>query len=122
MHNNIPERGPTGDTFYYPATWAHELGHLFLGHLGSDRALNVPQRPQMGDAQRELEAESVSFLVCARNEVTSKSETYLAAYVEENTTIDHIDLYQVMRAAGHVETLLGLTGHTRYDRPKRTEH
>ena len=104
------------------ASLAHELGHLFLGHLGSDKELNVPLRVQSDHAQRELEAESVAFLVCARNGVTSKSETYLATYVKENTTIDHIDLYQVMRAAGQVETLLGLTGHMKYDQPMRTKH
>jgi hypothetical protein len=103
------------------ATLAHELGHLFLGHLGPDKKLNVPQRPVMDHAQQELEAESVAFIVCARNGVTSKSETYLTNYVTNNTTIDHIDLYQVMRAAGQVETLLGLTAHTKYDWPKKID-
>jgi antirestriction protein ArdC len=56
-------------------TLAHELGHLFLGHLGPNRDLKVPQRHSMNEAQRELEAESVAYLVCARNGVTSKSET-----------------------------------------------
>ena len=54
--------------------------------------------------------------------MTSKSETYLANYVKENTTIDHIDIYQVMRAAGQVETLLALTAHTKYDKPKKRGH
>jgi hypothetical protein len=103
-------------------TLAHELGHLFLGHLGPDRALNVPERPQMNLAQWELEAESVAYLVCARNGVTSKSETYLADYVERNTTVEQVDFYQVMRAAGQIETLLGLTAHTKYDRPKSRGH
>ena len=99
------------------ATLAHELGHLFLGHLGSDKALSVPQRHPLEHDQRELEAESVAYMVCARNGVASKSESYLANYVSENTTIDDIDLFQVMRAAGQVETLLGLTAHTKFDRP-----
>jgi hypothetical protein len=98
------------------ATLAHELGHLFLGHLGSDKKLNVPERPRMNHDQRELEAESVAFIVCSRNGVKSKSESYLANYVNENTTVDKIDIYQVMRAAGQVETLLGLTARTKYDR------
>jgi hypothetical protein len=97
-------------------TLVHELGHLFLGHLGPDKALNVSERASMDHAQLELEAESVAFLVCARNGVRSKSETYLAHYVETNPTIDDIDIYQVMRAAGQVEALLGLTAHTKYDR------
>jgi len=100
------------------ATVAHELGHLFLGHLGKDKYLNVPERPRLPLAQRELEAESVSFIVCARSGVQSKSESYLAEYVKDDTTVDHMDLYQVMRAAGQVEGLLGLAAHTKYDRPK----
>ncbi|MDA3898712.1 MAG: hypothetical protein PF482_21435 [Desulfobacteraceae bacterium] len=79
----------------------------------------MPPRYEMDLAQRELEAESVSYLVCARNGVTSKSETYLKDYVAPGTTIDHIDIYQIMRAAGQVETLLGLNAHTGYNKPKK---
>ena len=100
------------------ATLTHELGHLYLGHLGPDKAIDVPQRPSMTHTQKELEAESLAYLVCARNGVASKSETYLANYVNKNTTVDEIDLYRVMRAAGQVENLLGLTPKTNYDRPK----
>ena len=81
------------------ATLAHELGHLFLGHLGLDQALSVPDRRDLSHRQVELEAESIAFIVCKRNGVTSKSETYLANFVTENSTIDHLDIYQVMRAA-----------------------
>lgn len=96
------------------ATLTHELGHLFLGHIGPDKAMNVPKRVPLTHDRRELEAESVSFLVCARNGVQSKAETYLTNFVKANTTTDSIDLYQVMRAAGQVETLLELTSHTSY--------
>ena len=54
----------------------------------------------------------------AWSKVTSKSETYLSKYVTEMSAIDNIDIYQVMRAAGHLETLLGLGAHTKYDKPK----
>lgn len=101
------------------ASLAHELGHLYLGHLGPDKKLNIPERLGITQTQCELEAESVAYLVCARNDVKSKSETYLTTYVTETTTIDYLDLYQVMRAAGQVETILGLAARTKYDKPKR---
>lgn len=99
-------------------TIAHELAHLFLGHLGPNKTLNIPERPRPDHVQEELEAESVAFLVCARNGVESKSQTYLSEYVEKNATVDRIDLYQIMRAAGQIEAILGLAAHTRYEMPE----
>ena len=110
MHVNRNHQPPIQFT-----TVAHELGHLFLGHLGVDKKLNVPDRRSMEHRQRELEAESVAYLVCARNGVTSASETYLQHYVTDHTKRDHIDVYQVMRAAGQVETILGMAAQTRFD-------
>ncbi|MGZ5481056.1 MAG: ImmA/IrrE family metallo-endopeptidase [Pyrinomonadaceae bacterium] len=89
-------------------TVAHELGHLFLGHLGTDKKLNIPKRIALTQSQQEFEAESVAYLVCHRNGVTSKSHTYLSGYVNHNSTLDRFDLSHIMLAAGKVEALLGL--------------
>jgi hypothetical protein len=43
-------------------TIAHELAHLFLGHLGPDKFLGVPARPRPPRAEEEVEAESVASL------------------------------------------------------------
>jgi antirestriction protein ArdC len=94
-------------------TLAHELAHLFLGHLGPDKKLNVPKRRVLDHASQELEAESVAYITCSRNGVTSKSETYLSAFVTGETSVDSLDLYQIMRAAGQVEAVLGLGARTR---------
>lgn len=98
------------------ATLAHEFGHLFLGHLGPDKKLDIPKRPPLAITQKELEAESVAYLVCCRNGVESKSQVYLSNYVAANTMVEHIDLYQVMRASGQVETVLGLAAVSKFDR------
>jgi hypothetical protein len=44
------------------ATLIQELGHLFLGHLGVDKYLNIPDRPRLEHKQQELEAESVACI------------------------------------------------------------
>ena len=88
------------------STVAHELGHLFLGHLGADELLGIPTRECPPLAQKELEAESVAYLVCARHEITTSSQEYLSTYVQQHTTVDDIDLYRVMRAAGKVEEVM----------------
>jgi hypothetical protein len=98
-------------------TLTHELAHLLLGHLGQDKKLSVPERPALSHAQRELEAESVAYIVCERNGVQSKSHTYLSNFVDAGTTVEHLDVYQVMRAAGQVETMLGLAAHAQFDKP-----
>ena len=102
-------------------TIVHELAHLFLGHLGKDKKWGIKDRRRCTHTQQELEAETVAFLVAKRNGVESKSETYLTNYVRDNPTIDDIDYYQLTRAAGQIETLLGIAAHTRFDIDGRPE-
>lgn len=100
------------------ATLAHELGHLALGHLGPDKKRGIPDRSRLTHGRQELEAESVAYVVCQRNGVKSKSQVYLSNFVTANATVDDlVDVYQVMRAAGQVEALLGLSARAQFDRP-----
>jgi hypothetical protein len=49
--------------------------------------------------------------------VSSKSESHWANPVPQDTTIDCLDPHLVTSVAGQVDTLLGLTAHTKYDEP-----
>ena len=97
-------------------TLVHELGHLFLGHLGPDKKLKVPERRRLEHAKREIEAESVAYIVCERSGVHPKSQSYLSNFVQSDTSLEDLDIYQVMRAAGQVETILGIATRSRFDR------
>lgn len=90
------------------STLVHELAHLYLGHLGEDRHLRIDGRAHVSHQQCELEAESVAYLVSKRQGVHCRSHTYLSNYVSQHTEVGDLDLYQVMKVAGHVELLLGL--------------
>lgn len=95
-------------------TIAHELAHLFLGHLGEDKKRSIKDRRSCTLAQREIEAETVAYLVAKRNGVDSRSETYLANYVRDHGSIADLDFYQMTRAAGQIETLLGIAATSRF--------
>ncbi len=90
------------------ATLIHELAHLYLGHLGFGSYLRIPDRSFLTRDEQEVEAESLSYLVCHRAGVHSEAESYLAKYLQQDASIDHIDIYELMRAAGHIETALGI--------------
>ncbi|MDP2355082.1 MAG: ImmA/IrrE family metallo-endopeptidase [Beijerinckiaceae bacterium] len=87
-------------------TVAHELAHLYLGHLGDDRGRRVPNRRDIPNALREVEAEMAAYLVAMRNGVKPRSESYLANY---KGAFDALNLYAVTRAANAVETALGIS-------------
>ncbi|HNP64828.1 MAG TPA: ImmA/IrrE family metallo-endopeptidase [Woeseiaceae bacterium] len=101
-------------------TLTHELAHLFLGHLGQDQKLKIHGR-KIDHSKRELEAESVAYLVCNRNGVKSKSETYLRNFVENHTTLEEIEVHQIMRAAERIEEILCLKAHIQFDNPVKPE-
>lgn len=89
------------------STLVHELAHLYLGHLGSDAYLNIPDRSLLEHRERELEAESLAYVVCRRAGVQCDPESYLANYIRVGNPCDGIDIYSVMRTAGALEGLLG---------------
>ena len=93
-------------------TIAHELGHLYLGHLGADAKPRIPNRRRIPERMQEIEAESAAYLVGHRNGVEPVSDAYLAGFfVEAGEPIGRtLDVERVMRAAGAVERAMGLDG------------
>jgi hypothetical protein len=89
-------------------TVAHELAHLYLGHLGADKARDIRDRRDRMHAQREVEAEMAAWLVAKRNGLTPRSESYLSSY---SGAMSDIDLYAVMRVANAVEMAMGISSH-----------
>lgn len=112
----LNQNHPTAVQF---TTLAHELGHLFLGHIGPNTRLNIPKRRTMTHSELEIEAESVAYLVCERNNIKSKSDAYLSHFVKGGVRVDSLDLYQITRAAGQVESILKLTKHTQFPQSKK---
>ena len=90
-------------------TLAHELGHLYLGHLGGDAKRRIPDRRHVAERWCEVEAESVAYLVGHRHGVEPVSDAYLSGFIEAGEPIGRsLDIERVMRAAGAVEGVMGL--------------
>jgi hypothetical protein len=87
------------------ATLAHELGHLYCGHLGTSNERWWPDRRRLHLPVREFEAESVCYLVCARLGIDNASEEYLAGYVRKYSTTPPISLDCVTKSAWLIEQM-----------------
>lgn len=87
-------------------TVAHELAHLYLGHLGADNGRRVPDRRDTPHALMEVEAEMAAYLVAMRNGLTPRSESYLSNY---KGAFEDLNLYAVTRTANAVETTMSLS-------------
>lgn len=94
-------------------TLAHELGHIFCGHLGAcgagvrDGASGWPDRSDLPDAEREIEAEAVADIVGSRAGLSTASASYLQRHVR-NADLAQVDLDIITRAAARIERLAKL--------------
>lgn len=87
-------------------TVAHELAHLYLGHLGADNGRRVPDRHNIAHDLMEVEAEMAAYLVAMRSGLKPRSETYLSKY---KGAFEDLNLYAVTRTANAVETAMGIS-------------
>jgi hypothetical protein len=85
------------------ATLAHELAHLYCGHLGTPNPEWWPDRRGLSEDVREFEAESVCYLICARLGIDNPSEQYLANYAGSETPPISLDC--VLKAGGLIEQM-----------------
>ena len=88
------------------ATLVHELAHLYCGHLGTPDRKWWPDRRGLSLAVRELEAESVSYLVCNRLGIKTPAEEYLSGYIKKKEKLPtSISLDCLMKSAGLIEQM-----------------
>ena len=87
------------------ATIVHELAHLYCGHLGSPNPQWWPSRVGLSTDVAEFESESVTYMVCRRLGIDSRSAEYLAGYLGGHGEVPSISLELVMKAAGLIEKM-----------------
>ncbi len=93
------------------AAIAHELGHIFCGHLGGCGGFRDtsgwPDRRGLDHNVREMEAEAVAWLVARRAGLETQSAAYLKRHVEAGSTF-MVDVGLVERAASRIESMAAL--------------
>ena len=93
-------------------TLAHELGHIFCGHLGAcqsksggaDEESGWPDRRRLATAESEVEAEAVAFLIASRAGLVSASAAYLTPHPKK-AHMSLVDVDLITRAAARIERI-----------------
>lgn len=95
------------------STLIHELAHLFLGHTGhkelslnnSGKKTKLMQRKLTRTAE-ELEAETVSFLLCKKLGLETRAADYIAGYITNENDLIKFSYESVIKMADKIEDLL----------------
>ena len=86
-------------------TLAHELGHVFCGHLGETELGFWSERRPLEKKVEEFEAEVVAYLVTDRMGLDVDSATYLSGYLKDDQPLPNYSLDAVLKATGKVEEM-----------------
>ncbi len=90
------------------STLCHELAHLMLGHLGNFHNCECKERWNLLTDAKEIEAESVSWLVCKRLNITTDADRYLGGYFGDNDQelLQNISIDNILTTAGRIESMI----------------
>jgi hypothetical protein len=83
----------------------HELGHVLLGHLGSDLDRWWPARSSLNDTAVEIEAESVAYIVTSRFGLSGSSAGYVAMLGHSGNLPPSVSLDTTAKVAGLLERM-----------------
>jgi hypothetical protein len=83
----------------------HELAHILLGHLGTDRDHWWPGRSNLGRATIEIEAEAVAYIVGTRFGLVGSSAAYVSRHLKDGILPAGVSLDSIAKVAGHIERM-----------------
>jgi len=101
------------DERYKYSFLVHELAHIYCGHLGADEPREKKKqrwsdRRHLTRNQWEIEAETVSYLVCTRCGLETKAMEYVAGYLKNaEEDLSKISIKIILDAARTIEDMAG---------------
>lgn len=84
------------------ATFAHEIGHLYCGHLGGAKSDWWPDRKGLDESMREYEAESVARLVFRRIAPEVELPDHLEQYFQPGAPVPDAGWSRVVSASDRI--------------------
>jgi hypothetical protein len=87
------------------STLIHEIGHVLCGHIQPLITSWWRDRSELTEEISEIEAESVSYLVCSRIGLETISYKYLSNYIKKNERIPMISLDTILTVSGYIEQM-----------------
>jgi antirestriction protein ArdC len=99
VHRELDEKSRYG-------VLCHELAHIYLGHLGSDKDHWWASRSGLNGRAIEIEAETVAFIVTTRLGLWGSSAAYVSRYLgKEKELPDSVSLDLIAKVAGRIEEM-----------------
>lgn len=87
------------------ASLTHELAHIYAGHVGTTDETWWSDRSKLPKEIKEIEAESISFLVCRRIGIDTNAQEYLAGYIADHEEMPLFSLDTVLTVPGYIEQM-----------------
>lgn len=87
------------------STLVHELAHIYCGHLGVLKDSWWKSRTSLKRDVEEIEAESVSYLVCKRLGLESTAIRYLSDYIKNEKLLPAISIETILTVSNHIEKM-----------------
>ena len=98
IHDKLDDRSRYG-------VICHELAHIYLGHLGTDKDYWWPSRTGLNKRTVEIEAEAVAFVVTMHAGLTGSSAAYVSRYLPEGKIPSSVSLNLIAKVAGRIEEM-----------------
>lgn len=87
------------------STLIHELAHIYCGHQGSIMERWWESRTGLSLEIKEIEAESISYLVCNRHGLKTTAMQYLSSYIKEGKPLPNISMDLILTVSNHIEKM-----------------